>query len=95
MLISQTAPGQELNVYAGSQGGENFTIPMLEAAMIAEEVEEIIEEEIIEEEIIEEEIMEEEVMMLPSTAGQAGWFAILGTMLLLLAGVAHVVRSRS
>lgn len=31
VLISQTAPGQELNVYASSQGGENFTIPMLEA----------------------------------------------------------------
>lgn len=29
VLISQTAPGQELNVYASSQGGENFTIPML------------------------------------------------------------------
>lgn len=30
VTISQAAPGQELNVYASSQGGENFTIPMLE-----------------------------------------------------------------
>jgi hypothetical protein len=30
--ISQTAVGQELSVYVSSQGGENFTIPMLEAA---------------------------------------------------------------
>lgn len=30
VLISQTAPGQELNVYASSQGGENFSIPSLE-----------------------------------------------------------------
>ncbi len=27
--ISKTVEGQELNVYASSQGGENFTIPML------------------------------------------------------------------
>jgi len=30
VLISQTTPGQELNVYASSQGGENFTIPGLD-----------------------------------------------------------------
>jgi hypothetical protein len=94
VLISQTVPGQELNVYAGSEGGENFTIPMLEAALVAEVIEEEIIEEVIEEEIIEE-VIEEEVMMLPSTAGQAGWLAILGTMLVLLAGVAHVIRSRA
>jgi hypothetical protein len=38
--ISQTAEGQELNVYASSSGGENFTIPMLSAAQPMEVVEE-------------------------------------------------------
>jgi hypothetical protein len=30
VLISQLAPGQEVNIYASSRGGENFSIPMLE-----------------------------------------------------------------
>lgn len=32
VTVSQAVPGQELRVYASSQGGENFTIPMLEAS---------------------------------------------------------------
>ncbi|HKX56127.1 MAG TPA: hypothetical protein VJN01_08500 [Xanthomonadales bacterium] len=92
IAISQTVPGQEMNVYAGSQGGENFTIPMLAGAAAAEAVA----EEAVEEEMVEEAPVEEEApAALPTTAGQSGWLAILGSMLLLLAGVAHVVRSRS
>ena len=37
---------------------------------------------------------EEEPAALPTTSGQTYWFAILGAMLLLLAGAVHVVRSR-
>lgn len=90
VAISQTVPGQELNIYAGSQGGENFTIPMLASAAPMEEV---VEEEV----VMEEEVVYEEAApaALPTTAGQSGWLAILGTMLLLLAGVAHLVRSRN
>jgi len=36
VLISQAVEGQELNVYASSRGGENFTIPMLEAVATEE-----------------------------------------------------------
>lgn len=86
IAISQTVAGQEMNVYAGSLGGENFTIPMLAGAAAVAEVEE---------EVAEEAYEEEAPAALPTTAGQSGWLAILGTMLLLLAGVAHVVRSRS
>lgn len=91
IAISQTVAGQEMNVYAGSLGGENFTIPMLAGAAAVAEVE----EEVVEEAVAEEAYEEEAPAALPTTAGQSGWLAILGTMLLLLAGVAHVVRSRS
>ena len=36
VLISQLASGQEVNIYATSRGGENFTIPMLENEIDAE-----------------------------------------------------------
>lgn len=65
VLISQAAEGQELNVYASSQGGENFTIPMLDAAAIELGVKGLIEEEIVEEAIakeVEAEIIEEEMV---------------------------------
>lgn len=88
--ISQTVPGQELNIYAGSEGGENFSIPMLAGAAPAA----MAEEEAVE--VVEEEAYEEPApAALPTTAGQSGWLAILGSMLLLLAGLAHVVRSRN
>ncbi len=61
VLISQAAEGQELNVYASSQGGENFTIPMLDAAAIELGVEGLIEAEIVEEPIVEETIAEDKV----------------------------------
>jgi len=41
VLISQAAEGQELTVYASSQGGDNFTIPMVEAAEMGEAMEEV------------------------------------------------------
>lgn len=89
VLISQTAEGQELNVYASSQGGENFSIPMLAAVTPEQAAEDSV--------VVIEDVYEEETAptALPSTAGQVGWLAILGTMLVLLAGVAHVVRSRA
>lgn len=46
VTISQAAQGQELNVFASSQGGENFTIPMLDAQAKEEAMEEAVEEEI-------------------------------------------------
>lgn len=92
--ISQTAVGQELNVYAGGQGGENFTIPMLAgaaaapAAAAAAAPVEVVEEEVAE-------VYEEPApAALPSTAGQSGWLAIMGTLMLLLAGGSYLVRSR-
>ncbi|MDZ4728626.1 MAG: hypothetical protein SH820_01620 [Xanthomonadales bacterium] len=87
--ISQTAEGQELSVYASSSGGENFTIPMLAAVTPEQAAEDNV--------VVIEEVYEEETAptALPSTAGQVGWLAILGTMLVLLAGVAHVLRSRA
>ncbi len=90
--ISQTAAGQELNVYAGGQGGENFTIPMLAAAPVAAAAPAA---EPAPAPAPAEAAYEPAPAALPSTAGQAGWLAILGTMLVLLAGVAHVVRSRT
>jgi hypothetical protein len=98
VLISQTVPGQELNVYASSQGGENFTIPMLAATApesAAAPEPEAAPEPVAAPEPAEEVYEEPAPAVLPTTAGQAGWLAILGVMLLLVAGVAHVVRSRS
>ena len=86
-MISQTAPGQELNVYASSEGGENFTLPML-AAVAAES-------EMIQDEVFEDDYEERAPTVLPSTAGQLGWLAIIGTLLVLLAGLVHAVRTRS
>jgi len=48
--ISQTAVGQEFNVYASSQGGENFTIPMLETETMEEAAEDMVDEETSEDE---------------------------------------------
>jgi hypothetical protein len=56
--ISQTAVGQEFHVYATSQGGENFTIPMLEAEAMEEAMEEAIEDAV--EEKVEVEVTEDE-----------------------------------
>lgn len=91
--ISQTAVGQELNVYAGGQGGENFTIPMLEGAAVAAAAP--VAAAAVEEEVVEEPAEEAAPAALPTTAGQSGWLAIIGTMLLLVAGVSYVARSRN
>lgn len=95
VLISQTTPGQELNVYAGSEGGENFSIPMLAASSAAAPAAAPAPAAEPEPAPMEEVYEEPAPAALPTTAGQSGWLAILGVMLLLLAGFAHLVRSRS
>ena len=104
--ISQLQPGQEVNVYVIDNG--NFELPAAAAAPVAaaapaaeaapapaaEPAAAPVEEEVVEEAPAPAPVEEEVPAALPSTAGQANWLALMGTMLLLLAGAVHVTRNR-
>jgi len=82
--ISDLPPGQEVNVYVISEN--NFTVRTASAPAAAPVM--------VEEEVVEEVVEEPAPAMLPTTAGQTYWLAILGTLLVLMGGIVHAVRSR-
>jgi hypothetical protein len=85
--ISDMVAGQEVNVYVIDEG--NFEIPMVAVTAEPMEMEEVVEE------VVEEEVYEEPApVALPTTAGQTYWFALLGSLLVLLGTAVHFVRSR-
>lgn len=84
--ISDLAPRQEVNIYYGPQSPVTFTLAGYQDAA-PEEVAPL-------EVVTAEPEPEPAPTMLPRTAGQTGWLAIFGGMLLLLAGLTRVVRNR-
>jgi len=87
--IAQLRPGQEVNVYIIDE--ENFSIPMLTAA--ASTTSSMVEE--VEEEVVYEDTYEEPApAMLPKTATQTYWLALMGGLLLLVGGGLRAARLR-
>lgn len=86
--IADLAAGQEVNVYVMDH--ENFDIPMLASAsaapMAAADPEP---------EPEPEPAYEPAPAALPSTAGQANWLAVMGSLLMLMAAAVHVGRNRT
>jgi len=91
VAVSQLAAGQEVNIYYGPQSPNTFTLASYQDAA-PQEVEPM--EVAVMEEPAPEPEPAAEPAMLPTTAGQTGWLAILGALLLLSGVVARVASKR-